>query len=71
MKTMNRMPAVGLTKEVLCSLICLLVNGHESQQKLQLASSPGGRIALHLICATRDCRFAWHWRGMTRELRVA
>jgi hypothetical protein len=37
------------------------------QHKRALAASPSGRIVLHVVCAWRDHRFQWHWRGVLRE----
>ena len=33
---------------------------------MALAASPSGRIVLHVVCAWRDHRFQWHWRGVVR-----
>ena len=34
----------------------------------QLAEFKLGRIVLHLLCFCQDKKFAWHWRGIVREL---
>jgi len=34
----------------------------------QLAEFKLGRIVLHLLCFCQDKNFAWHWRGIVREL---
>jgi hypothetical protein len=34
----------------------------------QLARTSFGRVLLHLACASRDHKYAWHWRGIIREL---
>jgi len=41
------------------------------QTQSELAESRAGRIWLHLVCAWRDHKFAWHWGGIRRELRWA
>ncbi len=33
-----------------------------------IAQSSFGRILLHLLCACRDHKCRWHWRGIRREL---
>jgi len=35
--------------------------------EMTLASYASGRIALHLLCASRDHRLGWHWQGVVRE----
>jgi hypothetical protein len=45
--------------------------GFGTQAKLQLATSPAGRIVLHLACAWRDHRYQWHWQGVAREMARA
>jgi hypothetical protein len=27
-----------------------------------------GRILLHVVCACRDHKYQWHWRGIQREI---
>ena len=34
----------------------------------QLAEFKLGRVALHLLCFCQDKNFAWHWRGIVREI---
>ena len=34
----------------------------------QLAEFKLGRVALHLLCLCQDKNFAWHWRGILREI---
>ncbi len=34
-----------------------------------LATNRMGRVILHAISATRDHHWAWHWRGILREVR--
>ena len=41
------------------------------QSQMALAARPSGRIVLHLVCACRDHRFQWHWRGVLREFARA
>ncbi len=33
-----------------------------------LASRRMGRVLLHTVCAFRDYHWAWHWRGILREI---
>jgi hypothetical protein len=40
----------------------------EVHMKNQLAELSLGRIVLHLVCACRDHKFLWHWRGILREI---
>ncbi len=40
----------------------------EDHMKNQLAELSLGRIVLHLVCACRDHKFLWHWRGILREI---
>jgi hypothetical protein len=37
--------------------------------KNHIAQYPFGRILLHLACLLRDHKMAWHWNGITRELK--
>jgi hypothetical protein len=34
----------------------------------QLAEFKLGRVAFHLLCFCQDKNFAWHWRGIVREI---
>jgi hypothetical protein len=36
----------------------------------ELAEFGFGRIVLHLVCAWRDHKLRWHWRGILREIRT-
>lgn len=36
--------------------------------QMMLAQSSVGRIVLHLVCACRDHKYQWHWRGILREV---
>ena len=29
-----------------------------------------GRILLHIVCACRDHKCSWHWRGILREFAL-
>ena len=40
----------------------------EDHMKNQLAELSLGRIVLHLVCACRDHKLLWHWRGILREI---
>ncbi len=40
----------------------------EVHMKNQLAALSLGRIVLHLVCACRDHKLLWHWRGILREI---
>jgi hypothetical protein len=42
----------------------------EDHMKNQLAELSLGRIVLHLVCACRDHKLLWHWRGILREIRT-
>jgi hypothetical protein len=33
-----------------------------------LSVFPVGRIVLHVLCAVLSHHWAWHWRGVLREL---
>jgi hypothetical protein len=33
-----------------------------------LAKNRTGRVILHTVCAFRDHHWAWHWRGIVREI---
>ena len=33
-----------------------------------LVKSRMGRVILHTVCAARDHHWAWHWRGIVREI---
>ena len=68
--TTTDLKLVNLTMAVLTILAGVAVSGLTSERQLQLASAPAGRIALHVLCAARDHRFGWHWRGVARELAL-
>ena len=53
---------------LLPTLAAAVVAGVTAERSLQLAAAPAGRIVLHMLCAARDHHFAWHWRGVAREL---
>jgi len=38
--------------------------------EIKLSVSPIGRIILHLFSLKKDKKFAWHFRGILRELVV-
>jgi len=40
----------------------------KGNMQARMAESRYGRIMLHVICALRDHRLRWHWRGIHREL---
>ena len=44
----------------------------ESEDRMQnrLAELSLGRIVLHLLCACKDHKLRWHWRGILREMHV-
>jgi hypothetical protein len=65
----NSLTVLALTATGL--LVTALVKGLSPQYSLQLAASAHGRIVLHVVCAARDHRFAWHWRGIRREFQSA
>jgi hypothetical protein len=56
---------------VLRQMAGVAVAGLTTETQLNLAGSPAGRIALHLLCAWRDHRFQWHWQGVVREFARA
>jgi hypothetical protein len=70
-KTIRLSVAASLGLQALQHLEQAAAAGFSADAKLQLAASPAGRIALHLVCAWRDHRFQWHWRGVTREMAGA
>jgi hypothetical protein len=60
-----------MTMDAIRHLVGFAVSGGSPEAQLQLAVTPSGRIALHLLCAWRDHRYGWHWRGVARELARA
>ena len=40
-----------------------------NKKAMQYAESPAGRCYLHAVAASKDRRYGWHLRGMTREVR--
>jgi len=57
-----------LMVEILILVARVSVEPRTPERHLALAASRTGRAALHLVCAWRDHRFAWHWQGVLREL---
>jgi len=66
--TGTRTTLCAVAVETLRQLFGLTVAGGSKEARLGLAATPSGRIALHLLCAWRDHRYVWHWRGVAREL---
>jgi hypothetical protein len=44
------------------------LKSREVVMQAHLAEHSFGRIVLHLLCAYRDRKYQWHWRGVLREL---
>ena len=63
--------AAGLGLAAMRQLAGVGPAGFSSAAKLELAASRSGRIVLHILCAWRDRRFAWHWSGIAREFTPA
>ena len=70
MMTTTQRNLANLMMAVFSILAGVAVSGMTSERQLQLAAAPAGRIALHVLCAARDHRFGWHWRGVARELAL-
>lgn len=70
MKTVLTTDAL-LMLEVMILVARAAVGVRTPETQLALAASRTGRMALHVVCAWRDHRFAWHWRGVMRELNQA
>lgn len=60
-----------MTLAAIRHLVGFAVSGSSPEAQMHLAATPSGRIALHLLCAWRDHRYGWHWRGVARELARA
>jgi hypothetical protein len=67
MKMTTLITIAGLALAVLRQMATAAAAGVNVETQLALASSPSGRIALHLVCVWRDHRLQWHWRGVARE----
>jgi len=57
-----------LMVEILILVARVSMEPRNPERQLALAASRSGRVALHVACAWRDHRFAWHWQGVLREL---
>ena len=66
--TGTRTTLCAVAVEALRQLVGLAASGGSKEAQLQLAATPSGRIALHVLCAWRDHRYGWHWRGVAREI---
>ena len=66
--TGTRTTLCTVAADAIRQLVGLAASGGSPEAQLQLATTPSGRIALHLLCAWRDHRYGWHWRGVAREL---
>jgi hypothetical protein len=69
MKTISFKTMVRLAMAVLRQAATVALGGETSE--ITLASSPSGRIVLHLLCSRRDHHFRWHWQGVVREFARA
>lgn len=67
---MNWMRWMVIVAEATVLLSLCLAQARTTDRRLALAGSSAGRVALHILCAARDCRFRWHWRGVAREFRL-
>ena len=65
MKTMNFKMTTRLIMAALWQVAAIALGRGTSE--MTLAGYASGRIALHLLCASRDHRLGWHWRGVVRE----
>jgi hypothetical protein len=70
-KATQRTLGARLMVEVLRQIIVTITTGLTRERKLTLSSSGAGRVVLHFVCVWRDHRYAWHWRGMVREFKLA
>jgi hypothetical protein len=66
--TGTRTTLCTVAADAIRQLVGFAASGGSPEAQLQLAATPSGRIALHLLCAWRDHRYGWHWRGVAREL---
>ena len=67
MKTVLTTDAL-LMVQVLLLVARAAVTAPTPETQLALAASRSGRMALHVVCAWHDHRYAWHWHGVLREL---
>ena len=67
MKTGIRISSLVLMVEVWRQTARVAATGLTAETAVALAESSAGRIVLHLLCARRDHRIQWHWRGVLRE----
>jgi hypothetical protein len=44
------------------------IKDSEEDMTQVLATNRMGRVVLHTVCAFRDHHWAWHWRGILREV---
>lgn len=56
-----------LALELLAGVAGLTPKPLAPEAQMALAVSRPGRVVLHVLCASRDHRYAWHWRGVLRE----
>jgi hypothetical protein len=70
MKAMTVLTATLLMLQTLRQLSLTAGEAMAPEVKMRLAGTGSGRIALHVLCAWRDHRFAWHWRGVAREFAL-